>query len=259
MKSIEPAPERAVTLLKLEDISPNPAQPRTRFSEDSLSSLAESIRQHGLICPLLVRRVGAQRYELIAGERRYRALKKLGRRRAEAIVIPAFDSESALLALIENLQREQLHFLEEAAACRSVLDMSGVRQEDLARKLNQSPSALANRLRLLRLSPAVRDYLPATALTERHARALLNVKEPEEQLSLARQAAEKRFTVGQLERIIAAKKPRRTQKSVLRDERLYVNAVMDTITRIRDLGAQAEASVTRSEAGTEIRILLRHP
>ena len=142
---------RSIAYLDIRNISPNPAQPRRQFAEDAIDSLAESISEHGLLSPILVRRINAGRYELIAGERRLRALKKLGRPYAEALIMPAYDSESAVMALIENLQREQLHYLDEAEACRAILDGGGLTQEQLARKLGRSPSALANRLRLIRL------------------------------------------------------------------------------------------------------------
>ncbi len=169
------SPVRTLTQISLSDLSPNPAQPRRTFSEAAIDALAESIREHGLLSPLLVRRVGPGKYELIAGERRLRALKKLGRTRAEAIIVAAYDMQSAILALIENIQREQLHFLEEARACRAILDSEGMPQEELARQLGRSPSALANRLRLLHLTAETQQAVVETGLTERHARALLAV------------------------------------------------------------------------------------
>ena len=250
---------RSVVLIDIKDISPNPAQPRRQFAQDSLDSLAESISRHGLLSPLLVRRVNAGRYELVAGERRLRALKLLGRSQAEALIVSAYDSESALMALIENIQREQLHYLEEACACRAILDSEHISQEELARRLGRSPSALANRLRLIKLAPAVREMLLASSLTERHARALLAVADPEKQLETAQRAEKLSLTVQQLEQYVAGhiKKRRAAPRCVACDHRLYINAVIDTVDRLRAMGAAADTSVSETDAGTEIHILLK--
>ena len=250
---------RSIAYLDIRNISPNPAQPRRQFAEDAIDSLAESISEHGLLSPILVRRINAGRYELIAGERRLRALKKLGRPYAEALIMPAYDSESAVMALIENLQREQLHYLDEAEACRAILDGGGLTQEQLARKLGRSPSALANRLRLIRLPRPVKDYLMTSSLTERHARALLNIHSPEKQLETARMAEKMQLTVRQLEQRIAnmRKNIPPTPKFAARDHRLYVNAVIDTIDRLRAMGLNAETSISETADCTEIHILLK--
>lgn len=254
------APEKTVVRLSIGDISPNPAQPRRQFGEEGLNSLAESINEHGLLSPLLVRRVNAGQYELVAGERRLKALKLLGRTHADALIITAYDSESALMALIENLQREQLHYLDEAEACRAILNDGHMTQEELARKLGRSPSALANRLRLIKLSPPVKALLARSQLTERHARALLAVDDPAEQLAMARMAEESGLTVRQLEQRIArrVRPPRRAPRCVPRDNRLYVNAVIDTVKKLRAMGAVADACVNETENGTEIKILLKN-
>ena len=253
------SPVRTLTQISLSDLSPNPAQPRRTFSEAAIDALAESIREHGLLSPLLVRRIGPGKYELIAGERRLRALKKLGKTRAEVIIVAAYDMQSAILALIENIQREQLHFLEEAQACRTILDSEGMPQEELARQLGRSPSALANRLRLLRLAPQTQQAILETGLTERHARALLAIPDPQKQLALALRAGEGRLTVRQLEAAVAkATLPHRQARGALRDPRLFINAVMDTVKRINALGCPAETTVSETDSGTEIHILLRH-
>lgn len=250
---------RTVVRLEIDAISPNPAQPRKQFAESALNSLAESIRIHGLISPIIVRRINIGKYELIAGERRLRALKKLGRSHAEAIIVTAYDSQSAVIALIENLQREQLHYLEEAAACRAILDNEGVTQDELARRIGKSPSALANRLRLMKLTAPVRELLMNSSLTERHARALLSVADPDTQYSLAQQAENLQLTVRQLEGRIARieRKPRSLPRCIASDHRLYVNAVIDTLDKLRSMGADTEISLTETDSGTEIHILLK--
>ena len=251
--------EKSVERLPICSISPNPAQPRTAFCNESINSLAESISQHGLLSPLLVRRISAGRYELIAGERRLRALKLLGRTHADALVISAYDPQSAVMALIENIQREQLHFLDEAAACRAIIGSQHITQEELAHKLGKSPSALANRLRLTKLCPQVRSFIMTTDLTERHARALLAVSDPDEQLSLAKNAHRHKYTVRRLEQLIAhrAEASKAPVRCAARDHRLYINAVLDTVEKLRSMGAAADSSVCETDVGTEIRILLK--
>lgn len=256
METYNNTPARIYARIALSSISPNPAQPRRSFSDDALEELASSIREHGLLSPLLVRRVGIEKYELIAGERRLRALKMLGCTHAEVIIIAAFDCDSAVLALIENIQREQINYIEEAEACRAIIDSHGVTQEELARRLGRSPSALANRLRLIRLPSPVKELLISSGLTERHGRALLGVSDPETQLSLAREAARRRLTVRQLEKRVEELKspPRRSIRSLCRDMRLYINAVMDTVSNLRNMGADVQSEVKHTDVGTDIII-----
>lgn len=256
-------PERSILRIPLENIRANPHQPRRTFSETSIADLAESIRQHGLLSPLLVRRIGAERYELIAGERRLRALTQLGRPQAEAIVLTAFDSECALLALVENLQRENLHFLDEAEAYRAILDEHGITQDSLARSLSLSPSALANRLRLLKLSPAVRELLRETGLSERHARALLRLSKEEDQLKLINEAHTLRLSVKQLEDRVArllrtdhAAVQKRIGKMV-RDNRILINAVLDTVKELRRIGVSADSRVEEREDAVDVIVTIR--
>ncbi len=255
------APERTISRLRLQDITPNPHQPRRLFSEESLDSLAQSIGEHGLISPLIVRRIDVGRYELVAGERRFRALERLGKTHADAIIITAYDADSAVLALVENIQREELHFLDEAEACRAILENHHITQEELARTLGKSPSALANRLRLIRLPPPVKDMIVKEALTERHARALLKVEDTRTQLKLIDETVVRHLTVRQLEariEAIAKEPPKRKIKRYFRDDRLYVNAIIDTVKKINTLGAHASSHVRETENGTEITIIINH-
>lgn len=251
---------RAVARIPIESILPNPVQPRRQVADESVARLAESIRRHGQLSPLLVRGAGAGRYELIAGQRRLRALEALGRRHADAIVLSASDCDSALIALVENLQREQLHFLDEAEACRAILDAHPITQERLAASLSVSPSALANRLRLLKLPPRVRDAVRALGLTERHARALLRLEDVSQQLDLARQAAEKRLSVKQLEARVEQRlhpQPQRTVSRVVRDNRIIINAVMDTVRELEHIGVRLTSRV--EECGDHIDVVVTIP
>lgn len=252
---------RAIVPLPINRISPSPYQPRRAFSDASIDALAESIRRHGLLTPLLVRRVGAEQYELVAGERRLRALKRLGRERADAVVLSAYDRDCALLALIENLQRENLHYLDEAEAFRRILDEQSVTQEALAQSLSVSPSALANRLRLLKLPESVRRLLRQTSLTERHARALLRLSDEETQLALTREATDRAMSVQQLEkRIEQLRRKARPQPSVsrvVRDNRIVINAVLDTVRELNRIGVRADSRVEEREGCVDVIVTIR--
>ena len=199
---LRPAAEKRVCRIEISRIEPNPRQPRSAMDENQLRSLADSIRQHGLITPLLVRRTVSGDFQLIAGERRLRALKLLGSSHAEALILPANALDSALLALIENMQREDLHFLDEAEACRRILQEHNLTQEELASGIGCSPSALANRLRLLRLSRNVRACVREGGLGERHARALLRLEDETLRIDFARRAAREHLSVRELEKQI---------------------------------------------------------
>ncbi len=170
-----------VVFLPVNSIHPNPAQPREIFREDTLSELAESIRRHGILQPLSVRRMGTG-YELIAGERRLRAGILAGLTEVPCILMKMDDRESGLAALVENLQRQDLDFLEEAKGIQKLLEQWNMSQEQVARLLGKSQSAVANKLRLLRHEPSVLTAIRENGLTERHARALLKL--PSEVLKL---------------------------------------------------------------------------
>lgn len=166
-------------------ILPNPAQPRKVFREDALTDLAESIRQHGILQPLSVRRVGS-RYELVAGERRLRAAQMAGLTEIPCIVMRMDDKESGLAAMLENLQRQDLDFIEEADGIARLMSEWSMSQEQVARLLGKSQSAIANKLRILRHSQPVLNALRQFELTERHARALLKIPtEPEKMAAIA--------------------------------------------------------------------------
>ena len=258
------ASERAIVRIPIESIAPSPYQPRRKFSEGSIAELAESIRLHGLLMPLLVRRVGAGRYELIAGERRLRALIQLGRNQADAIVLSAYDPDCALLALIENLQRENLHYLDEAEAYRAILDAQPLTQESLAQSLSISASALANRLRLLKLAEPVRQALRENNLSERHARALLRLNDVPTQLSLVRETASRHLSVKQLEARIArqlqtaAQPPRQHVSRIVRDNRIVINAVLDTVKELNRIGVRADSRVEERTDSIEVIVTI-HP
>jgi len=248
-QTAQPLPARGLTRVPIGCVHPGLAQPRQSFPAESIEALAQSIRLHGLLSPLLVQSEGGGQYLLVAGERRLRALKLLGRQWAEAIVLTGGDGDLALIALVENLQREDLHFLDVAAACRRILDSQPITQEQLALGLSCSPSALANRLRLLKLPERVRDVVREAGLTERHARALLGVQGEARQLELARQVAERRLSVKQLEALAARNipKPRPRLSPILRDNRIVINALLDTVRQLKAIGVPVTSRVEEGE------------
>ena len=249
-----------VLLLPPEDIVPNPSQPRRIFEEDGLRELAESIRRWGVLQPLTVRRRDGK-WELVAGERRLRAAMLAGLAVVPCLPIEAEDADSALLALTENLQRRDLHFLEEAAALSAYLRKTGETQEILAEKLGRSPSALANKLRLLKLSPACVKEILEGGLSERHARALLAVPDPEAQAAAARHIRKKQLSVAQTERYLAAL-PERTagrgrRNYIIKDVRLFLNSVDRGLRVIREAGVDARTE--RQETEDAIILTIRIP
>ena len=188
-----------VIFLPAKAIHPNPAQPRKIFREEALDELANSIRQHGILQPLSVRRVG-QRYELIAGERRLRAAKLAGLTDVPCIVMTMDDRESTTAAMIENLQRQDLDFIEEAQGIARLMELNALSQEQAARMLGKSQSAVANKLRLLKHSPQVLALLRQHGLTERHARALLKLPTEPEKIAAIGVISQTQMSVARTER-----------------------------------------------------------
>lgn len=254
--------DRALLRVPLSRIRLDPDRPRRDCPEEGIARLAESIRLHGQLTPLLLRPEADGCYLLIAGERRLRALKMLNRPWAEALALPAGDCECALIALVENLQREQLHYLDAAQACRDILERYPITQERLATSLSCSPSALANRLRLLKLGPRTRDALRSGGLSERHARALLALEDEADRLALATLAAERRMSVRELEQAVRqrlaqpAKKPKRPTPA-LRDNRIVINALMDTVRRLTRIGVPVTSRVEEGEGCVNVIVTIR--
>jgi len=189
--------------IEVSAITPNPRQPRRTFDEEALDELAESIRQVGLLQPVVVRAAGPGRYELIMGERRWRASQRAGLTEIGAIVKQTQDNELLRDALIENLHRQQLDPLEEAAAYQQLLDDFGATHEELARKIGRSRPHISNTLRLLNLPPAVQKRVAAGVLSAGHARALLSLDNPEAQERLALRIVAEGLSVRAVEEIVA--------------------------------------------------------
>ncbi len=190
--------DREARMVPLAKLRPNPHQPRHHMDETALEELADSIRQNGILQPVLVRRDGS-RFELVAGERRFRAAARAGLSEIPALVCTLEETESMKLALLENIQREDLNVMEEAEAYRSIMEALDATHQDLAEVLGKSRSSITNMLRLLNLDESIRDFLESGELTMGHARALLAVEDPVARLRLARHAAQKGLSVRALE------------------------------------------------------------
>ncbi len=199
----EAAAEARPAEVGVEEIEPNPHQPRRRFGQAELEELADSIREHGVVQPVVVRPVGG-RYQLVAGERRWRAARLAGLDRIPAVVREVPDERLLEVALIENIQREDLTPLEEARAYEALLRHLGCTQEELATRLGRSRAAVTNTLRLLQLDPEVQDLIESRRLTEGHGRALLGLPDRSAQRELARVMAEKGLSVRQAEAAVRA-------------------------------------------------------
>jgi len=212
---LEAEPGETIQQVDLASIVPSPLQPRKDFAAEALSELVESIRQHGIIQPLVVRPVGG-RHELIAGERRWRAAQAAGLSKVPIITRTASDLEVLELSLIENLQRADLNPIEEAVAYARLANEFGMRQEDIAQKVGRSRASVANSMRLLDLHQQVQTWLTQGLLSVGHAKALLGLKEPEEQRAVAETVLRRSATVRATERLVARQlgttRPRRRRE-----------------------------------------------
>ncbi len=251
-------------------IRPNPYQPRKTFTEQSLNELSQSIKEYGLLQPINVRRVGRDSYEVIAGERRLRASKMAGFTHIPAIVIDAYEQDSAIIALIENLQREDLFYMEEAEGYYNLIKDHGFTQEELARKLGKSQSTVANKLRLLKLPVRVKNLLMETNLTERHARALLRLHDEETQIKVIKQVVLHSYNVKKTEELIEkilqriyqhqnkdeGRKKKKGITVIYRDYRLFINTMRNAVKSMRDAGVSAQFFQEDKGDAVEIRVVI---
>ena len=243
--------------IPIDQIVPNPYQPRTVFDDEKIEELCQTIRTHGLIQPIVVR-IRNNQYELIAGERRLRASKKLGMERIPAIVKEFNDTQTASIALIENLQREGLTAIEEAVAYQKLIDLHNLTQESLAQRLGKGQSTIANKLRLLHLPQQVQEALLARKITERHARALIPLKEAEVQQRVLQEIVERDWNVKQTEARVkqlleaVEKQPEEKEnkpkwKAFSRDARIAINTVRQSIDMVMQTGLPVEADEEDTE------------
>lgn len=252
-----------VQYIPLGRIRPNPQQPRRSFDEEGLAELAASIRSCGILQPLTVRRAG-EGYELVAGERRLRAARIAGLREVPCLVAQVGEEDSALLALMENLQRRNLDCWEEAQAIARLISRYGLSQEEAARRLGRAQPTVANKLRLLRLPEDVRALLRENGLTERHARALLRLQDPEVQRRAAGDMVRRGMNVAQAEAYVEkllqsdqVTPPRGRSTYIIKDVRLFLNSVDRGLHLMRQAGV--DAGWNRQDTDREILLTIRIP
>ncbi|MCD1261803.1 nucleoid occlusion protein [Paenibacillus athensensis] len=244
--------------IPVNSIVPSPYQPRTVFDDERIDELCQTIKTHGVIQPIVVR-VRNNTFELIAGERRLRAVKKLGLDTIPAIIREFNDSQAASIALIENLQREGLTAIEEAAAYQQLIEMHDLTQESLAQRLGKSQSTIANKIRLLHLTEPVKLALMERKITERHARALLALDQEELQLKVLEEIITKELNVKQTEARIsffkeAAKLKKSKRVSFTKDVRLALNTIRQSVEMVTNSGLHIDTSEKDHEDHYEIII-----
>ena len=245
-----------VVFIPARAIRPNPAQPRTVFQEEALEELAKSIQQHGILQPLSVRRVGVG-YELIAGERRLRAGLMAGLTEIPCIVMNMDEKESSLAAMVENLQRQDLDFVEEAMGIAKMMEICLMSQEQAARLLGKSQSAIANKLRILRHSPKVLEAIRKAELTERHARALLKIPCEEEKLRAIEVIGGLGMSVARTEKYIEELLKGQTQHTPRVNLGAFLNNLNQSLQRIQLSGISAVSE--RRETEDEIVLTITIP
>lgn len=260
--------EKKIMMIPIDLIRPNPYQPRRKFDQASLDELCQSIQQYGVIQPINVRKISNTHYELVAGERRLRATAMTGKKEIPAIIIDIGEDDSAMMALIENLQREDLGYMEEAEGYRNLIKEHGLTQEELAQKIGKSQSTIANKIRLLRLSPMVKKMLSDNGLTERHARALLKIDDEQLQLKILQKVCDRGLNVRKTEELVqrALDKYNNTAKTAenrgkvtksIKDIRIFVNTVRQAIDTMKKSGVNARAA--QIDRGEYLEFIVRIP
>ena len=267
MKTPSLLDSRKIVSLPVGAIKPNPHQPRRQFDPEDLRELGESIRLYGILQPLTVRKTGPTTFELVAGERRLRAAVLAGMETVPCILLNVDAEKSGLLALVENLQRKDLDFIEEAEGLRSLIRSYGMSQEEAARCISKSQSAVANKLRILKLPPDVLEKLRSAGYTERHARALLRLEEPEAQRKALEAIIAGDLTVAKTEEYVEGllrrseeerkRKKRKAPVVVLKDVRIFLNTVTRGLSMMNRRGVRAVCE--RADTDNELVLTIRIP
>ncbi len=254
----------SIVHLPLHLVMPNPNQPRKIFDHDALRELSESIRQYGVIQPVTVRKMRDGTYELVAGERRLKAAGLAGLLKIPAIIIEMEDEDSAIVALVENIQRQNLSFMEEALAYRQLLDKCNLTQEELAKKVGKTQSAIANKIRLLRLPTSVREIVKDNSLTERHARALLRLDTEEKQIYAARRIVDFNMNVKQSEELVdrvikngIEETPKEKIRKSIGDVRVFFKTITKAVSLMNENGIEATARKDETDSYYEYVIRIQ--
>lgn len=254
--------ENKISEIPIIKIRPNKAQPRKVFNEDELSALSRSIAENGILQPLTVRKASQSEFELIAGERRLRAAILAGMKRVPCIIVKCSDKESAVYALLENLQRADLGIFEEARGISRLIRRYGLTQEQAADKLGKTQSTIANKLRLLKLSGEEQEWIENAGLTERHARALLKIDDEDIRREVLSKIISDNLNVSQTEALVGiykhnnpkTEKNRGRSKAVIKDIRIFLNSINRAIDTMRLSGIDAQSVKTDSENFIEYTI-----
>jgi len=247
-------------------VNSNPYQPRRIFERESLEELATSIKTYGVLQPISVRHINGAGYELVAGERRLRACKIAGLATVPAIVVDITDHDSAVLAMIENLQRQDLHFFEEAQGLANLISDYGFTQEALANRIGKNQSTIANKIRVMRLPKNVQRLIVENDLTERHARALLKLDSEEAQLEILTKVIKQGLTVRKTEALIEATLSPAAQtvsgstpfKAYIRDIRILTNTIKENLDMVRQSGIDTQFDMEQTDTGYNILITLNY-
>lgn len=252
--------EVKVVKVAIDQIFPNPYQPRKNFDDEALRDLSASIAQFGVLQPLLVAPADNGRYMLIAGERRLRASKMAKLQEVPVIISEYTSQQIAEIALIENLQREDLHFLEEAEGYEKLMEEFHLTQEAMASRVGKKQSTIANKLRLLRLSDRIRKILVEGGLTERHARALLKLDDEEKQVQVLTVVIDNGYSVRQtesyIEKLLEDKKQEKKKRMVIvNDVRIYLNSIKQVVSAIKDVGIPV--AMEQTVEGDDVIVSLR--
>ena len=256
-------PLQKVELISMDKISPNRHQPRKAFDQKSLKELSSSIKSYGLIQPISLRMKDSGHYEIIAGERRFRAAQLAGMKEIPSIVMDMADKDSSAIALIENLQREDLNALEEAEAYLNLMIVYGVNQSELGKKIGKRQSTIANKLRLLKLQEDIKDKLRDGSLTERHCRGLLKLKDESLQRRIAKRILKKNLNVAETDKLVddiikkrnekKENKPNRTVKNYI-NYKIYVNNIKHAYKEILKTGVNAGYEENEDDEQIEVKI-----
>lgn len=238
----------------------NPNQPRKVFADEAILKLADSIRQYGIIQPLCVRKTG-ENYELVSGERRLRAAKELGMSSVPCVLMEIDDEKSAEISIIENLMREDLNIFEQACAIEALIDTYGMTQEQIAKKLSNSQSFVANKLRLLRLSTEEREKILKNNLTERHARALLRILDPDLREKILNKIVDEGLNVAKseelIEQYIATDEPKKPKnRTGIKDMRSFYASIDRLVASVKLSGVEIKSRIVESDEFTELTILI---
>lgn len=248
--------------IPLKLIRPNPCQPRKYFDPDAMDALIRSVERYGVINPITVRECGENEYELISGERRFRAAYSAGLKDIPCLVLDTDGSDCAVLSLLENLQREDLSFLEVAESYRELIKKKGISSRDLSRKLGSKAFEISERINLMSLDPLVRKYIRSFKLTERQAKALLKIKDKPTQIEATRQICENSLTEAETQKFVSGLLKNDTEPNIqmgkIKDMQVLRNTVSNAVSLIRNSGVDAHFNEKIHDWGEELVIVIKN-